>query len=107
MTAPFPARDDLLATVRDFLLQLRQGLSGELRFQAQVAAYLLDIVRREGCATFDDDSLRELAAFRDAMRAGRFDGDDTLAETLLAQTVAEVRIVRPDYLEPLHRAETS
>ncbi len=106
MTAPFPARDDLLATVGEFLLRLRPTLSGELRYQAQVASYLIDIVRREPAGS-GIDALGDLTAFRDAMRAGRLDDDDTLAETLLANAVADVRIVRPDQLDPMHRPESA
>lgn len=104
MTAPFPTRDDLLATVSEFLAKLRPTLSGELRYQAQVAYYLVDIVRREADGA-GNDTLGDLTAFRDAMRAGRLDDDATLAETLLANAVADVRIVRPDQLDPMHRPE--
>ena len=106
MTPRFPTRDDLLVTVRDFLVQLRPNLSGELRYQAQVAAYLLEIVRRESGEPGDERPARDLTAFRDAMRAGRFEGDETLAATLLADAVAEARIVRPDHLDPMHRQAT-
>lgn len=106
MNRPFPERDDLLATVRDFLLELRPLLEGERRYQAQVAAYLLDIVRREGHQPARDGAIGDLETFRAAIRAGRLDDREAeLAETLLTELIAEVRIVRPDQLDPMHRKE--
>jgi hypothetical protein len=99
MTTPFPAMDDLLLTVRDFLNDIRAELSPERRYQAQVAAFLLDVVRREHSATAPADAITDLTAFRDAIRAGNFDAEEAeLAEKLLQLSATEMQIVRPDLL---------
>lgn len=99
MTTPFPTMDDLLLTVRDFLNDIRGELSPERRYQAQVAAFLLDVARREHSATPPADTITDLTAFRDAIRAGKFDAEESqLAERLLMLSAAEMRIVRPDLL---------
>ena len=59
MTTPFPTTDDLLLTVRDFLNDVRGELSPERRYQAQVAAFLLDVVRREHAATPPADAIAD------------------------------------------------
>ena len=102
MTRPFPDRDDLLATVREFLAELRPELEGQRRYQAQVAAYLLDIAMREG--RLPGPPAIDLAGFRAAMRSGSLDGEETaLAERLLDAAIAEVQVVRPAYLDTVHR----
>ncbi len=99
MTKPFPAMDDILLTVRDFLHEIRADLSPERRYQAQVAAFLLDVARREHLSTPPADAITDLTAFRDAMRAGKFDSEETqIAEKLLQLSAAEMQIVRPDLL---------
>ena len=99
MTTPFPTMDDLLLTVRDFLNDIRGELSPERRYQAQVAAFLLDVARREKLSTAPAEAIADLTAFRDAIRAGRFDAEEAvLAEKLLMLSAAEVEIVRPDLL---------
>lgn len=99
MTTPFPTMDDLLLTVRDFLNDIRGELSPERKYQAQVAAFLLDVARREHSATPPAGAIADLTAFRDAIRAGKFDAEESeLAEKLLLLSAAEVQIVRPDLL---------
>jgi hypothetical protein len=99
MTKPFPTMDDLLLTVRDFLNDMRGELSPERRYQAQVAAFLLDVARREHHATPPAEAITDLAAFQNAIRAGKFDAEESeLAEKLLQLSAAEMQIVRPDLL---------
>ena len=108
MTAPYPPLDDLLLTVREFLDALRPELVGERRYQAQVAAYLLTVALRERGAAAPEtvpplDGAADVAAFREALRAGRYDDRAEIAEALLANAVRDAAMVRPDHLAPEHR----
>jgi len=115
-----PPIDDLLGTVRGFLESCVPLLDGEMRYHAQVAAYLLAICARElrlGPG-LDAEERALLAGFlqREAptaalnaelasgLRAGRFDDAfPPLLELLLARAVNRVAVVRPAHLDPRHR----
>ncbi len=121
MSQDRPSLDDILATVREFLDRVSVKLSGEERYHAQVASYLLAMAEREAKsgAVLDTEEHRRMASFLgreasldeldqllcDRIRSGACDAswDATLA-LVLQQTVDKVRIVRPDHLAAMHRA---
>jgi hypothetical protein len=89
---------DILVTVRDFLSHLGPTLEKGLKYEAQVAVYLLDVVRRELGTPAQTDS--NVARLCEDIRSGKCDAlwDETLKAQLTA-AIARVRIVRPDYLD--------
>ena len=120
MAQDSPSLDDLLRTAGDFLDDIGPRLDEGDRYQAQVAAFLISVARRElelGAAV-DSQSRERWSVFLGAdedlagltrrlsrqIRAGELDGhaDEALA-LLLRDVVDKVRIVRPDHLEPDHR----
>jgi hypothetical protein len=109
MTGAYPPLDDLLVTVRDFLMDIRQELDGARRYHAQVAAYLLEIALRElqdrgGEAAVENDFGADMERFRLAIRSGAFDARDAaLRSALLRDAIAAVAMTRPDHLHPDHR----
>jgi hypothetical protein len=120
MSQDRPAIDDLLASVEQLLGECAPKLEGELRYHAQVAAYLLQICRREirlapGFDAAEADALTGFLGRRapldelerglaEAIRAGGCDGQWQAAlDLVLAQTIDKVRIVRPGHLAPEHR----
>ena len=122
MSQDRPALPDLLATVREFLEALGPTLAPGPRYQARVAAYLLEIAGRElerGPALDRAAALR-LSAFlgesRDLpelerslaarLRSGALDPryQEALA-LLLAHAVDRVRVVKPAHLDPRHRED--
>jgi hypothetical protein len=93
-----PDIPDMLATVREFLKRLGPSLDKGMKFEAQVAAYLLDIAVRELAAhpTVRID-ISQLCA---DIRSGSLDKQwDEILDTELDAVVARVRIVRPKHLE--------
>ncbi len=120
MTQDRPDIGDLLATVQSFVERITPKLTGEDRYHAQVAAFLLAICGREiavpaGAAEIArrmladflgrEGELPELTAALSAeIRAGACDArwDDTLA-LVLDRTIAKLAVVRPDHLAPEHR----
>jgi hypothetical protein len=109
MSADYPSSGNILQTVRAFLEDLRPTLTGEQRFHAQVASYLLGIVLREQSALQEQSALSARLGlneqeFRAALRSGALDtcGEELVA-LLLADAAREVAIVRPDHLAPEHR----
>lgn len=120
MSQDRPSINDLLLTVQKFLDDTGPKLQGEAKYHAQVSSYLLGICERElrlgqgydaeerarlAALLGHDGSLADLTAELCAgIRAGRFDGDwDALLQTVLADTVNKVKIVRPALLAPEHR----
>jgi hypothetical protein len=120
MSQDRPAIDDLLLSVEQLLGECAPKLEGELRYHAQVAAYLLQICRREirlapGFAAAETDALAGFLGRKaplDELERGlaeniRAGGCDTqwqaALDLVLAQTVDKVRIVRPGHLAPEHR----
>jgi Domain of unknown function (DUF6285) len=120
MSQDRPAIDDLLLSVEQLLGECAPKLAGELRYHAQVAAYLLQICRREiRLASGLDAAEREaLIGFlgrkapldelerglAENIRAGVCDAQwEAALDLVLAQTIDKVRIVRPDHLAPEHR----
>jgi hypothetical protein len=100
MTEAYPPLDELLLTVRDFLLEIRPRLDGAHRYHAQVAAYLLEIAQRE----LQDRS--DMEKLRTAMRSGALDArEDELRAALLTDVIAAVAVTRPDHLHPGHRRQ--
>jgi len=119
MSQDRPSASDLLRTVREHMDHLGARLEGADRYQALVAAHLLGIVERELALAVASDEAehRRLAGFlgtagtaaelrRDLcrqIRAGALDARwPELVELVLDEVVNKVRIVRPDYLDPLH-----
>ena len=117
-----PALPDLLVTVRDFLRSLAPSLAGAQKFEAQIGAYVLDMAVREveTSAAIEARSHARLSAFLRseasaeqltaelcaAIRSGDLDcrWDETLA-LVLAETIEEVRLTRPDHLAAEHAAD--
>jgi hypothetical protein len=96
-----PAMADLLRTVRDYLGEITGELSGESRYRAQVAAYLLAMCERELAVPGAADDAAALSA---AIRGGAHDDDwDALVARLLDETVTAVAVTKPNHLAPLHR----
>jgi hypothetical protein len=119
MTQYQPAIDDLLRTVREFITSLGPSLTGEQKYHALVASYLLTICERELTAGpgYDRAEAAALTKFLKAdgpldalrmelckgIRSGKFDGQsDALLKLLLDETVNNVRVVRPDHLDEMH-----
>ena len=116
-----PDVPDLIETVRELVDGLTSKLSGQERYHALCAVYLLEIVARELAEwhhgeTADDRRLRALANLPDApldalagrlsadIRAGKFDQQmEELLEALTEHVTAKVRVSRPSYLDPEHR----
>ncbi len=116
-----PSLENILATVREFLEHGTDTSAAQLRFRAQVSAFLLGVAEREVTdgAEIDRVAREELAAFlgriasldemidmfcREA-RAGAYDARFSAALDLaLALTVAKLRIVKPDHLALQHRS---
>jgi hypothetical protein len=115
-----PTLPNILATVRDFLEHGTDTSPAQLRFRAQVSAFLLGVVEREVALgpELDRQASKELAAFLDkvasldemidmfcrAARTGELDARfDAALELALALTIAKVRIVKPEHLAPQHR----
>jgi hypothetical protein len=109
MTEAYPRLDDLLVTVRDFLMEIRHGLNAEHRYHAQVAAYLLEIALRELQDRSGEVAIKynfgpDLEQLRTAIRSGALDARDAeLRSALLNDVIAAVAITRPDHLHPDHR----
>ena len=117
-----PALLDLLATIREFLRTLAPSLTGPQKFDSQIAAYLLGIAEREVrfSAAVETRSQARLSAFLGsegdpeqltaelcaAIRSGELDDrwEEALA-LVLAETVDQVRLSRPDHLAAEHAAE--
>lgn len=115
-----PSLANILATVRDFLERGTDTSAAQLRFRAQVSAFLLGVVEREVALgpELDRQATAALAAYlgkvasldelidtfcREA-RAGAYDGRlDAALDLALALTVAKVKVVKPDHLAPQHR----
>ncbi len=111
MTEAYPPLDELLLTVRDFLLEIRPRLDGAHRYHAQVAAYLLEIAQRElqdrnGEAAVKKHFGSDMEQLRTAMRSGALDArEDELRAALLTDVIAAVAVTRPDHLHPEHRRQ--
>jgi hypothetical protein len=116
-----PSLANILATVQEFLEHGTEISAAQLRFRAQVSAFLLGVAEREMAlgAELDRQASAALASFagkvasldelidnfcREA-RAGAYDGRfEAALEVALALTVAKVKIVRPEHLAPQHRS---
>ncbi len=115
-----PSLPNILATVREFLEHGTDTSPAQLRFRAQVSAFLIGVVEREVALGLDlDRQAREaLAGFlgrvasldemidmfcREA-RAGDYDQRlDAALELAMALTIAKVKVVKPEHLAPQHR----
>lgn len=115
-----PSLPNILATVREFLEHGTDTSAAQLRFRAQVSAFLLGVVEREVALgpELDRQASAALASFlgkvasldelidtfcREA-RAGAYDDRfDAALELALALTIAKVKIVKPDHLALQHR----
>ncbi|MCP5198645.1 MAG: hypothetical protein H6977_01445 [Gammaproteobacteria bacterium] len=121
-----PPLEEILRTVREFLVDLTPRLDGKDRYHGLVSAFLVEIVERELAgewqhpATADDRRLRELAlalgvepgdehlhaVLSRALRAGRADARmDEVLGVLIDHVVDKVRVTRPDLLALEHRAD--
>jgi hypothetical protein len=116
-----PDINELISTVRVYVKDLSAKLQGGDKYNALVASYLLSICERElkmgpsfnakeaeNLASFlkSENSLEDLQkVLCEGIRAGKHDGDwDELLELILAQTVNNVSVVRPDHLADMHRS---
>ena len=116
-----PSVDDLLLTVREFVEEIAPQLAGRDRYHALCAAYLIDIVRREIAQTGAAEEAERamlgrylgaganeaggIAALAEAIRGGGLDSRfDELLTDLTRHVVDQVRVTRPDVLDPMHRA---
>ncbi len=114
-----PSLDELLVTVREFVNEIAPQLAGRDRYHALCAAFLLDIVRREVAQGTDDSDERAMlarylepgaagatgiVALAAAIRGGGLDDRfDELLDDLTGHVVRQVRVTRPDALDPMHR----
>ena len=108
-----PDLPEILRTVREFVDEITDRLSGLDRYHALCASYLLSVAERElgeGAAV----DLAEQAAFSPwsgdpaalaaRIRSGELDADwDRLFPLLLDHVVNKVRISKPEHLHPMHR----
>jgi hypothetical protein len=115
-----PDINNILLTVQKFINETTPKLQGETKYHAIVASYLLGIAERELrlAPGFDkqevaklSDVLKTSGSLQDlhktlatGVRAGAYDKDwDALLDTVLAQTISDVSVVRPDHMAPQHR----
>ncbi|MGE0485435.1 MAG: DUF6285 domain-containing protein [Gammaproteobacteria bacterium] len=120
-----PPLEEILRTVREFIVDVTPRLEAKDRYHGLVSAFLIEVVERELAGewahreTADDRRLRELAqalgeepgdehvhaVLSRALRAGRGDArmDEVLA-VLIDHVVDKVRVTRPDLLALEHRA---
>ncbi len=120
MSQYLPDVHELLKTVQQYVREMGAKLKGGDKYDALVAAYLLGICERElrlgpdfnqneknGLADFlkTGGSVEELQKrLCEGIRAGKHDEDwDELLDLVLAQTVNNVAVVRPDHLSEIHR----
>ncbi len=97
-----PATPDLLAAVAEFIEQIEPRLDSGERYHALVCRHLLAMVQRELAA--EPLSGEDEAGLAAAIRAGGHDGEElAVLETLLARSIARVRITKPDHLAARHR----
>ncbi len=99
---------ELVKSVQEFLQQLTPGLEAKARYDAQVAVYLLEMVRRELTSqpTVERSaaSARAIRTLCADIRTGARDADwSQVLDEVLLDTVRRVEIVRPDYLATEHR----
>lgn len=114
-----PTLDELIRTAREFVDSASARLPEELKYEAQVASYLLAIAEREvlyGAEHAWQDNQRLAAFFGTAgsteemiaslcarIREGRCDEQwDQTMQLVLGLVVSKVAIVRPDRLHPMH-----
>jgi hypothetical protein len=115
-----PDINNILLTVQKFINETTPKLTGETKYHAIVASYLLGIAERELrlAPGFDKQEVSKLAdilksagsledlhkALAKGVRSGALDKDwDALLDTVLAHTISDVSVVRPDHLAPEHR----
>ena len=116
-----PSINELLLTVQRFVDESGGALSGEARYHALCASYVLGICERELRLRpgYDVEEQAQLARFlrlpgpreelRDRLcreiRDGVHDAAwDPLLDMLLALSANDVRIVKPEHLAPEHRS---
>ncbi len=124
MSQYLPDVQELLKTVQQYVRDMGAKLKGGDKYDALVAAYLLGICERElrlgpdfnqnekdGLADFlkSTGSVEELQKrLCEGIRAGNHDENwDELLDLVLAQTVNNVAVVRPDHLSEIHRSNES
>jgi hypothetical protein len=115
-----PDINNILLTVQKFINETTSKLQGETKYHAIVASYLLGIAERELrlAPGFDKQEVAKLSDILKAsgsledlhktlakgIRSGTLDKDwDALLDAVLAQTIRDVSVVRPDHLAPQHR----
>ncbi len=115
-----PDINNILLTVQKFINEATPKLQGETKYHAIVASYLLGIAERELrlAPGFDKQEVAKLSEVLNAsgsiedlhktlakgVRSGAYDKDwDALLDTVLAQTISDVSVVRPDHMAPQHR----
>jgi hypothetical protein len=99
---------ELVRTVKEFLRQMTPALEPKMKFDTQVAAYLLDMVARELSNLPARKRAPDAAAVRslcEQIRGGARDGEwQRTLEEVLTETIRQVKIVRPDHLSPERRS---
>ena len=121
MSQARPTINELLLVVQRFVADAARSLAGQDRFHALSSAYVLGICERElrlgpGSDRAEQDCLSRFLQSPDAsldelreelcakIRAGTLDADsDAVLDMLLAQSVRDVGIVKPEHLAPDHR----
>jgi hypothetical protein len=115
-----PDINNILLTVQKFINDTTPKLTGETKYHAIVASYLLGIAERELrlAPGFDKQEAGKLSDFLKSsgsledlhktlakgVRSGAYDKDwDALLDLVLAQTISDVSVVRPDHMAPQHR----
>ena len=124
MSQARPTINELLLVVQRFVADSARALEGQNRFHALSSAYVLGICERElrlgpgndreelECLSrflqSPDASLDELREeLCSKIRAGALDSDsDAVLDMLLAQSVRDVGIVKPEHLAFGHRASS-
>ena len=121
MSRNWPAVDEIMTTVDEFLGAIVNRLDGRDRYDALCARYLLDVARRElsGGAEIDARELNMLEAFLEesgslkelqtrlgqSIRAGAYDEKwQQVFDLVLTHVINNVMVSRPDKLESQHRS---
>ncbi|HCU89834.1 MAG TPA: hypothetical protein DGR97_07820 [Gammaproteobacteria bacterium] len=123
MSRDWPAVDEIIRTVEEFLGAIANQLDGRDRYDALCARYLLNVARRELSegAEIDERELNMLEAFLEesgslkelqgklgqSIRAGTYDEKwQQVFDLVMTHVTNNVMVSRPDKLESEHRGDS-
>ena len=123
MSLDWPAVDEIIRTVEEFLGAIANQLDGRDRYDALCARYLLNVARRELSegAEIDERELNMLEAFLEesgslkelqgklgqSIHAGTYDEKwQQVFDLVMTHVTNNVMVSRPDKLESEHRGDS-